>query len=48
VDSGAYRGVKELRLSRGHKNERESIRASAAMHALCLIRAAALKAQPPR
>ncbi len=43
VDSEAWRGVKELRLSRGHKNERGSIRAFAAMHALNMVRIAALK-----
>lgn len=47
VDSEAYKEVKELRLSRGHKNERESIRTFATMHALNMIRAAALKAQMP-
>lgn len=44
VDSGAYSEVKELRLSRGHKNERNFIRSFAVMHALSMIRAAALKA----
>lgn len=47
VDSDAYSDVKALKLSRGHKNEREFIRSLAVMHALCLIRAAAMKAWPP-
>ena len=47
VDSDAYSDVKELKLSRGHKNEREFIRSFAVMHALSLIRAAAMKAWPP-
>ncbi len=47
VDSDACSEVKELKLSRGHKNEREFIRGSAVMNALSLIRSAALKAWPP-
>jgi nicotinamide-nucleotide amidase len=47
VNSDAYSDVKELRLSRGHKDERASIRNLAVMHALWMIRAAALKAWPP-
>lgn len=44
VDSDAYSEVKELKLSRGHKNEREFIRGLAVLNALSLIRSAALKA----
>jgi nicotinamide-nucleotide amidase len=47
VSSDAYSEVKELRLSRGHKNERGFIRSMAVLHALSLIRTAALKAWPP-
>jgi nicotinamide-nucleotide amidase len=47
VDSDAYCDAKELRLSRGHKNERGFIRSLAVTHALSLIRTAALKAWPP-
>jgi nicotinamide-nucleotide amidase len=48
VDAEGYGDVREFRLSRGHKNEREFIRSFAVMHALSMIRIAARQCPPRR